>query len=32
VSIIDGGDHFLMGRSTPVSEATTAFVKNIIDA
>ena len=30
VSIIDGGDHFLMGRSMPVSEATAAFVKDII--
>ncbi len=32
LSIIDGGDHFLMGSSKPVSEATAAFVKKIIDS
>tara|TARA_B100001245_G_scaffold139303_1_gene103667 strand:+ start:6798 stop:7442 length:645 start_codon:yes stop_codon:yes gene_type:complete len=32
LSIIDGGDHFLMGRSKPVTEATAAFVKTIIDS
>jgi alpha/beta superfamily hydrolase len=32
LSIIDGGDHFLMGSSKPVSEATAAFVKKIIES
>ncbi len=32
LSIIDGGDHFLLGRSKPVSEATAAFVKKVIDS
>jgi len=31
LSIIDGGDHFLLGRSKPVTDATAAFVINIVD-
>ncbi len=29
VSVIDGGDHFLMGRTGPVSDATAAFISEV---
>ena len=32
LSTIDGGDHFLMGHAESVSEATAAFISNLVDS